>query len=96
MLRLCGRLRERGALQPPRRAVMEVGGGPHKQNPPGTGPLLGAAPLAPEGLCHLLGRVLWRPADLLVDGGDWCFLRWALLLVIFGVTEALQQKSGGW
>lgn len=97
MLRLCGCLQEKGA--PSASAVCSDGGsgGLHIQTPPPTRhqSFFGGSPPAPEGLCHLFGCVLWRPVDLLVDGGDECFLWRALLLVIFRVTEALRQKLGG-
>lgn len=84
-----------GERSPSASAAREEGGW---GGPPGTqsSPFGGHfPPPAPEGLRHLLGRVPWCPADLLVDGGDGRFRRRARLRVIFRVTEALQQKLGG-
>lgn len=40
----------------------------------------------PEGLCHLLGRVLWLLVDLFINGAAWCFLRRGWLRVVFRGT----------
>lgn len=71
-----------------------VWGGPHPAPDPLPGGRHGHGPPAPEGLCHLLGRVLRRLADLLADGADRLFLRRAGVRVIFGGTEALRKNWG--
>lgn len=59
------------------------------ERPPCPGPpggRHGHGPPAPEGLCHLLGRVLWLLVDLFINGAAWCFLRRGWLRVVFRGT----------
>lgn len=46
----------------------------------------GHGPPAPEGLCHLLGRVLWLLVNLFIHGAARCFLCRGRLWVVFRWT----------